>query len=211
MINEVANVYSDVIFGIMRKLTYLLIALPLFACQPDNSSSTGIQNNNHKNYYELGDDITNKSQAELMNNVQNAMKNGGPVNAISFCNIHASKITDSLSKAFGCEITRLSLKNRSPLNAPKGNEEVLLLNKMLEVSLEGSVIRDTIVAHEGKLLYYKPIFIGMETCLKCHGRPGAEINTETMKVIGELYPSDKATNYRMGDFRGVWKVSFSLD
>ena len=55
------------------------------------------------------------------------------------------------------------------------------------------------------------IFLGMETCLKCHGRVGHEIANETYAVISKLYPEDKATNYRLGDFRGAWKVRFPMN
>ena len=182
----------------------------LMACH--NDSSTSHENFGTKiNYYELGQEITSVAQNELMKKVKSAMEAGGPVGAIRYCNVNASPLVDSLSDAYNCSLQRVSLKNRSPRNATSNSNETLLLNKMLEASLDGSEVKDTIVAQQGNLIYYKAIFIGMETCLKCHGQIGKEISPETMKTILELYPDDKATNYRIGEFRGVWKLTFTLD
>ncbi len=44
-------------------------------------------------------------------------------------------------------------------------------------------------------------------CLKCHGSTN-DINEETLEIIQARYPSDRATNYQLGDFRGSWKIQF---
>ena len=159
-------------------------------------------------YYKLGQEISSAAQTELLNHVKSALEKGGPVHAIKYCNVHASPLTDSLSQLYNCEISRVALKNRSPHNTPKNIEEKMLLNNMLEASLEGSMVNDTLVVNDGNLVYYKAIYIGMETCLKCHGQKGADIDNETVVALNELYPNDIATNYRMGEFRGSWKISF---
>jgi hypothetical protein len=48
----------------------------------------------------------------------------------------------------------------------------------------------------------------MPACLQCHGQPGTDINEATMAQIKNLYPEDHATGYKLGDVRGLWKVTF---
>ncbi len=138
------------------------------------------------------------------------LKKGGPAHAIEYCNIHATPLTDSISKIYNCRISRVTIKSRNAMNAAKGIEEKILLNNFLESSVEGKKLQDTLIAEKGELLYYRPIMIGMEACLKCHGQVGKDISNETMLALIKLYPEDKATNYRMGEFRGVWKINFPM-
>ena len=194
----------------MKTWYFLIFIIPAMACQSGGSVEKNKSEGPKINYYELGQEITAIAQAELMKNVQAAMEEGGPVHAIKFCNVHATPLSDSLSRTFNVEIGRVSLKNRNPLNKMADTEEALLLNGMLEASVEGMDFGDTVVASNGKLLYYRPIYIGIEACLKCHGQIGQDIEVKTMQALNELYPEDKATNYRMGEFRGVWKISFPL-
>jgi len=190
----------------MRNLTFF-IALLLFGCQSTTEKTS--KEKPKFDYYAQGKVITSLAQAELQKNLKKAMKEGGPVHAIEFCNINATHLTDSVSNIFDVEVQRISLKNRNLNNAAIGPKEKILLNNFLESSLESTGLRDTLIAFEGKLLYYRPIMIGMEACLKCHGQKGKNIDNETIIALNKLYPKDKATNYRMGEFRGVWKVTFS--
>lgn len=160
------------------------------------------------NYYEVGKEISAIAQSELLKNVSSAMQEGGPVYAIKYCNVHATPLTDSLSKQFGCNISRLSLKARNPENIPVSKEEEDLLNAYLRHSSTGSSLNDTILRSEKSVIYYRPILIGMEACLKCHGQTESDISKETHAAILELYPEDNAVNYKMGEFRGLWKVLF---
>ena len=195
----------------MKSLVIPVVLLMFFACNSSSPPPTEEKPEEPKmDYYKEGAEISGIAQTELLNNVKAAMEQGGPVNAIKYCNIHASPITDSLSKHFGCNIARVAIKNRSPENAPEDAEENILLNHFLERSLEGSDLTDTLIAKNGNLIYYRPIFIGLPTCLSCHGQAGTDIKPETMSKINELYPNDKATNYIMGEFRGAWRITFSL-
>ena len=159
-------------------------------------------------YKEMGLEITSLAQAELMKNVKSALMEGGPSHAIKFCNIHATPLTDSISEANNCRVSRISGKARNQKNKAVGREENILLNTYLETSLEGKKIKDTLVENDIMAIYYRPIIIGMKACLKCHGQKGDDISNETLATLSELYPDDKATNYRMGEFRGAWKVIF---
>ena len=56
-------------------------------------------------------------------------------------------------------------------------------------------------------MFYKPIVINNEACLKCHGN----VEGDLAKVIKATYPEDRATGYKMGDLRGMIAVTIERD
>ena len=45
-------------------------------------------------------------------------------------------------------------------------------------------------------------------CLTCHG---AEIKSNIVAKINELYPYDKAKNFKVGDIRGAFSVIIPIE
>jgi hypothetical protein len=43
-------------------------------------------------------------------------------------------------------------------------------------------------------------------CLSCHGSVKQNISAETLKVINENYPDDKAIGYGLNELRGLFVV-----
>jgi hypothetical protein len=150
-----------------------------------------------------GDTISNLVQKALLANVMQAMKSGGPDFAVTFCNEKAMTLTDSMAKAYNCTIMRVSDKYRNPANKPTEAESDIFANK----SMLSNMI-PFILVENGKIVYYKPIKIAMPACLKCHGTAGMDIDLKTLEIIKQKYPDDRATNYKEGDFRGLWKITF---
>lgn len=148
----------------------------------------------------LGDDISNQLQAELLKNVSGAIKKGGTDYAVSFCNVQAMPITDSISEAYKVEIQRLSDKNRNPKNAIESPEDLLAWEK-IKTEKSPFIEQDA----EGSVYYYKPIAIKMPACIQCHGTK-ENISESTQKILAEKYPNDKAIGYQMEDLRGMWKL-----
>jgi hypothetical protein len=179
---------------------FLVVSFLIFSC--GNSKAHEERMALEKRQKELGDSISLIAQQTLLMNVSVAMQNGGPSNAVDFCNIHASGIMDSLSKIHQLKISRISLKYRNEANVPTDFEV-----KLLEHLEKMSNIKDTLIVSLGKATYYKPILIGMPTCLKCHGSE-KEIDSKTLEIINDRYPNDLAKGYKMGDFRGAWKIEF---
>ena len=178
---------------------YIFCLLAITACQPKKVNPT--------TYQTTGQEVTAQAQAALLMNVSQAMMQGGPINALEFCNLNAASIVDSLNKVHNCIISRVSEKNRNIKNHLSTNEEKMLWDgyKRLPNSAQ---LQDTVIVGESKITYYKPIKIGMPACLKCHGSTTEDISTGTLEKINELYPADKARNYKMGELRGLWKVEF---
>ena len=55
--------------------------------------------------------------------------------------------------------------------------------------------------------FFKPILL-QAMCLNCHGSPGEHIQAPTLARIQQLYPNDRAVNFKEGDLRGVWHIIF---
>lgn len=147
-------------------------------------------------------------QAEL----QAHLKTGGPVQAISVCNVRAPEIAASLSKPHDWHIGRTSLKLRNPNNAPDDWERAVL--EQFEHDKSGgadpqSLEHYAVVSEEGRryFRYMKAIPVG-EVCLACHG---ASIAPDVRAKLNELYPNDQATGFSVGDLRGAFTISQSLD
>lgn len=174
------------------------------AQEPNTASAKSIEENKTSArgmmaelLYEEAPGIVATAQAELLKNVAKAMQAGGPPHAVDFCNVHASGIFDSLSQEFNVAISRVSDKNRNPIQAASEDEKKLLAffdrnRKRKDTLLDGT--------------YYKPIVLGMPTCLKCHGKPGSDIDNPTLAILNERYPNDLAKDYAIGDMRGMWKI-----
>jgi len=63
---------------------------------------------------------------QLKGELKKAMKEGGPVHAISVCNEKAPKIADDISAKTGWYVARTSLKPRAPTNSPLPWEKKVL-------------------------------------------------------------------------------------
>ena len=142
----------------MKALYTSLILLIFFSCQePTPKNVTSVPIEPAVDYLEMGKEVSAIAQAELMKSVKAGLKKGGPAYAVEHCNIHATPLSDSLSKHFNCRIQRVSSKNRSLDNAPSTTEESLLLNAYLEASLDGLALKDTLISTANNIIYYRPI------------------------------------------------------
>jgi hypothetical protein len=162
-----------------------------------------IDSNTYSKVEKKGVEISNLAQATLLANVGKAIQKDGPEYAVEFCNLKASVIIDSLNAANNCTISRVTEKNRNPLNKINGKTE----NELWTLYQSG-MAADTVVKVKSHLVYYKPIKIAMQACLKCHGQPGTEIDKGTVKKLKHLYPNDLAQGYQMNELRGLWKIEF---
>jgi len=147
----------------------------------------------------------------LSSELKTAMVEGGPLNAIEVCNSSAMPITKQVSAEQGLELSRVSLKNRNPANAPNDwQKQTLELFEQQQASgadpatLVWSSIAD--VYGEKQFRYMKAIPTAA-ICLTCHGR---NIAPDVSEKLAELYPDDKATGYSEGELRGAFVVTQNL-
>lgn len=140
----------------------------------------------------------------LKGELEAAMKTGGPLAALSICNLKAPEIAKAVSTESGMQVSRISLKNRNPVMGQANEWQIQVLNDFEARKAKGEAA-DTLAYAEvvgNEYRFMKAIPTGA-ACLNCHG---TEVKPEVLTRINELYPNDKATGYKEGDIRGAFVV-----
>ncbi|MBY5958249.1 DUF3365 domain-containing protein [Membranicola marinus] len=151
-----------------------------------------------------GQEYAMKAQQALGQNLKAALQQGGPPFAVDFCNTRAIPITDSAAQELKVSLRRVSDKYRNPGN--QANEkESKYISRAKEQLAAGETIHPAIEEMEGKMIGYYPILTNA-MCMNCHGQPGKDINEETLNLIKERYPDDRAVGYQPHEVRGIWVV-----
>ena len=150
------------------------------------------------------DSIASLAQFTLFKSVSNAMEKGGIEYAVDYCFINAIPISDSLSKSYKVEISRITDKPRNYSNLI----HTPLDKQIYETFREDENLIDTLARNNHGYVYYKRINMAMPTCIKCHGTVGEEVDQKTYQKIKTHYPNDQAVGYRLNDYRALWKIEF---
>jgi len=147
----------------------------------------------------------------LQTELKAAMKEGGPVNAISVCQTKSPQISAAMSQKAGFEISRTSLKPRNAGNAPDEWEKTVL--EQFEKRKASGIDPKTLEFHQlvenngQRQLRYMKAIPTAGVCLVCHGE---NIAPNIQAKLGESYPNDKATGFKAGDLRGAFSVTETL-
>jgi hypothetical protein len=157
---------------------------------------------------ELGNAVALGTKQTLGKNLQSALQSGGVENAISFCNLNAMPLVDSLSKNYDAVIKRVSLKVRNPEDAPTELERELLEAYEYQMKNSAEMKPNVQALGDDQYLFTKPIMVENALCLTCHGTFENGLTQETDDFIKSKYPEDKATGYEIGDLRGMWSITF---
>ncbi len=150
--------------------------------------------------------IADAAQSMLGNLLHNTIESDGTIAALSYCNVKAYPLVDSLSLAYSADIRRVSLFPRNPADAPDSIERELLESYLYSIEQGSAVVENIQDIGKKYLLYTRPIRIDKEMCLQCHGDIGKNISLDTNEAIQALYPSDMATGHQMTDLRGMWSI-----
>jgi len=120
----------------------------------------------------------------------------GPVAAISTCRVEAPKLAAEASLG-AVKVGRASGKLRNPSNVAKP-----WMQSILDVYETDPERREPAVVAIDKntVGYAEPIFM-QPLCVTCHG---ATLAPDLQTKLAELYPTDQATGYAAGDFRGIF-------
>ncbi|MDX2457602.1 MAG: DUF3365 domain-containing protein [Gammaproteobacteria bacterium] len=148
----------------------------------------------------------------LKQELQAGMQEGGPVNAISVCNLSAPGIANTYSVRRGWDVGRTSLKVRNPANAPDAWERSVLESFEARKGAGEDPAKlefyEVVRQHGVKELRYMKAIPTAQLCLACHGE---NIDSITGTRLNKLYPDDQARGYKAGDIRGAFSISQSLD
>ena len=146
----------------------------------------------------------------LKGELQAAMKQGGPMAAVSVCNERAPEIAAQLSEETGFTLRRTSLKPRA--TEPHDWERDVL--KQFEARHADGEPPQSIEWHEvasvdgEKQLRYMKAIGTKGVCLTCHG---TDIDPALKAKIDKLYPEDRAVGFEEGDIRGAFSITAPLE
>lgn len=136
-----------------------------------------------------------------------AMGDGGPAEAVSVCNLIAPSLAAEISKKYGLEIGRTSLKVRNPANEADAWETDVL--QRFETRLAGGeaiqklTFKEKVETASGNQWRMMKAIPTDKVCLSCHGSKIAE---PVQARIDTHYPDDMATGFKLGDIRGAFTV-----
>ena len=155
---------------------------------------------------------TKEFMQTLKQELQAGMQEGGPINAISVCNLSAPAIANTYSVSRGWDVGRTSLKVRNPANAPDAWERSVLesFEERKTAGEDPAKMEYHEVVRQGgvKQLRYMKAIPTAQLCLACHGE---SVDSITRTRLEKLYPEDQALGYKAGDIRGAFSISQPLD
>jgi len=189
--------------------TFLILAgyflMILSGCQ-NTSQKKSLTPEEQANYISKGKLVSGLSFKALSGEVLKALNEGGVQHAVDYCRVHASPLIDSLSRHHQVKISRVSEKYRNPQNKPDALD-LEVLRAYQEQMNSGTELQPHLEVTAENVIFYSPILILNPVCLNCHGEPGSTAVQENIDFIKTKYPDDRAVGYRMGDLRGLWKIT----
>ncbi|SDM29138.1 Tll0287-like domain-containing protein [Kriegella aquimaris] len=157
-------------------------------------------------YTDIGMEYALAAKTALGKNLVKAIQESGTVGAVSFCNVEALKLTDSISVMKNAIIKRVSDKPRNPNNSAN-TEELGYIELFKRMVASGEDVKPIVNVANGEVDFYYPITTNA-MCLQCHGKPEKQIEIETLAMLKKRYPEDMAVGYDVNEVRGIWAIKF---
>lgn len=142
-------------------------------------------------------------KSSLLKNLSEKIEKDGTASAIPFCHENVKPIAKAAAKdrMAKYQFGRTSHKVRNEGNRPQPWAESYL--KEFQGTSKGD-IKKTFIVHKldnAKRVYLEPLYVETK-CLLCHGE---NIEKTVKTKLDEIYPQDKATGFKLGEFRGfIW-------
>jgi len=150
----------------------------------------------------------NRLQTELGARLKSALAAGGPVQAITVCQIEAPGIARALETEGGPSyVGRTALRVRNPANAPDDEARTVLAEFERELSPDAPPPSRFITRPDGSARYLQAIPM-QPLCVACHG---SELAPEVSEALTQRYPQDEATGFSVGELRGAFLIEWPAD
>ena len=194
----------------MFSLRPLAIAISLCVAVPVSLAQPGPGRN--ENAMQETRDIASAMLKELGQTLQAAMANGGPENAIGVCKTQAPEIAQNLSTKHQLQVARVGTRARNAVMGQPNEWQALALKQFDARLACGDKPHDIEYvqltksgAYDLELRYAKPIVM-QAMCTACHGST-EQITPSVKAKLEQMYPNDKAVDYKPGDLRGAVVVT----
>ncbi|MCS7297868.1 MAG: DUF3365 domain-containing protein [Bacteroidia bacterium] len=186
-------------------LLHGLVGLLLWSCQPPSSPSPPPKVTNSapspstQKWREWADSLTLERQRLILESLLRTAEREGWAGAVRYCHTAAESLTFYQSQK--ATFQRVALRYRNQKNALADSLDQLIYKSFASSGEKQSIV---IPMEDGTLRYYRPIFLSMSQCLKCHGK-SEDIDGEALAEIRKRYPKDQAVGFALGELRGLWK------
>ncbi len=158
---------------------------------------------------EMANWLSTRTATVMMHTLRKELAGGSVEKAIQACQKTAGTIERQFGKSYNATVQRISHRNRNPANLASSDEMKLIRQLKQKISMDSPTLHTFLSSEDKKTkTVYLPILVAMPTCLKCHGSPTKDIEPETLALLKKYYPQDRATGFRFGDIRGMWKITF---
>ncbi|RME91539.1 MAG: DUF3365 domain-containing protein [Verrucomicrobia bacterium] len=159
---------------------------------------------------ERGRRIAAEAFTVLSGELRRALEAGGFTNAIRLCSVKALPLTRLVGDTNQVRLRRVSHRARNPANQAD-TEELRIIECYQEMLAEGVTNLAPVVVQPAtnRITFYAPIVLNNPLCLACHGEPGSTLLPQAAELLPQLYPEDRATGFRLGDLRGLWRIDFT--
>lgn len=152
---------------------------------------------------QISDELISQIAGELLREYRIS----GALRSVIVCKYTAPEVSSSVSRKYGVQIKRVSLRVRNPaLGSPDAWEQEILkaFDARVAAGEDPSTIEFGEVVSEpmGKYYRYMKAIPVKAVCLNCHGEE-SQISAATRAQMSAEYPHDKATGYREGEIRGA--------
>ena len=115
--------------------------------------------------------------------------------ALGACSTLGQSMADDYNRVSNVKIRRTALRYRNPKNKPDTTDVTVM-----ERFLASNDFKEPLVVDMGDhYRVYKALEV-KQPCLACHGE---HISQDLQKMLIRKYPTDMATNFKLGDFRGA--------
>lgn len=187
----------------------VILLIWLIACSSEKSSKSqnvAEENSRKGSPEEIGQQISSAAQQRLGKQLIQAIEKGGHVQAVSYCRIKATSITDSIGQKFNAKVSRVSDQRRNPRNAAN-DQEMAYISYYKQALKNNTDWEPIVITSNDSYTFYTPI-LTQPLCLNCHGDPQSDIEEETLARLQSEYPQDQALGYGLGEIRGMWKIEW---
>lgn len=131
---------------------------------------------------------------QLMAQLQAALKDASPAQAIDVCKLIAPELAEDVGQTRGMSIGRTSFKLRNPDNQPPAWAK--------EAVQQRTPSPAAFLGPDGTVGRLRPITL-MPLCVQCHG-PAEYLAPDTRDALTQHYPEDQATGFIAGSLRGYF-------
>lgn len=183
---------------------FFILLFFIFSCITKSDKTEQLNKNI---FVEKADSLITITFDTLRNSLLKAIGENNFEGAVSFCNEAAYRLTNTYTTGT-MTVKRTSDKFRNPSNAPDSMEKRILA-AFQQSKNSGEKINSVFEEdNRNRYHYFKPIIV-QAMCLNCHGSRAENIQPAVWQSIQQKYPADLAYDYKEGDLRGMWHVTYS--